>query len=90
MGQFKNWMRETVQSDDVPESLSDTESFCLSDYSFSDSNGNTCQWYDKNVESCSKFDTDEFISSELCCSCDGRYATVTESEDPTSEELVET
>ena len=79
IGGFKDWMRDSVESEgDSTVALSDVESFCLSDYSVTDENGNNCQWYDTNFLECGLFDTDLFVSRDICCMCQDRWAVFTQ------------
>jgi len=36
-----------------------------------DVGGDRCGWYLKNKEKCGKYDDDDFLAKEMCCSCDG-------------------
>jgi hypothetical protein len=38
---------------------------------FTDSWGDSCDWYDANPGSCGYFDTEDFAASSACCGCDG-------------------
>ena len=44
---------------------------CVDDLTVTDIGGDSCTWYEENWNSCGDWDTDEFISANLCCACDG-------------------
>lgn len=44
---------------------------CQSDLTVTDAYGDSCTWYDSNVDSCGDYDSGSFIASELCCACGG-------------------
>jgi hypothetical protein len=47
-------------------------SSCTNDDTVSDSYGETCtDYYDENSFGCGSYDTDDFVSSDACCSCGG-------------------
>ena len=45
--------------------------------SFGDSHGDGCEWYNAFPSSCGAYDTEDFIASEMCCSCQGGCLDVT-------------
>ena len=42
---------------------------CTTNYTATDSYGDTCLWYDANTYGCGDYDTDDFVADELCCAC---------------------
>lgn len=57
---------------------------CLDqDWTVSDSWGDSCDYYVDNSEYCGLFDTEDFIASEVCCSCEGGLSHTTQCSDKT-------
>ena len=48
---------------DLPFSLSDSED------EETDSDGESCEFYDHYFEFCGFYDTENFIANEMCCAC---------------------
>lgn len=50
--------------------LPDTSEDCENDDAIVDSWGDSCSdWYDEKPETCGEYDTDTFVATDLCCSC---------------------
>jgi len=42
-----------------------------SDKGLTDNGGDTCEWYNKNVDKCGRFDDEDFTANNMCCGCGG-------------------
>jgi len=58
-------------TNDVMEEEWDMEEECVNDDSVADSYGDTCSGYYTDESACGSYDTDDFVSAEMCCVCGG-------------------